>query len=161
MQTTEDKTKLAIEYGLRLLGMRDYSRSKLKKKLISKEYESEVVEQALNRLEELKYLDDERYARYKIKSLILRGTSKNQIMYKLKFEGITLDDSFISEVFDEQNTNESEQIDVLLEKKIRNKTIPDDRLERRKFNDKLLRYLISKGHDFDSSIKAINSIKSE
>lgn len=53
----------ALDVALKLIARRDYSRYMLKEKLLKKEYSLPEVEEALNQLEEYKYLDDERFSK--------------------------------------------------------------------------------------------------
>lgn len=56
-----------IDAALKMLGRRDYAVKELTQKLLEKEYETEDVTQVINRLIELKYLNDERYASGRVK----------------------------------------------------------------------------------------------
>ncbi|MBC7427213.1 MAG: RecX family transcriptional regulator, partial [Bacteriovorax sp.] len=58
----------------------------------------------------------------------------------------------IQEIFEENHVNEEEQIERLVKKKLGSKTNLD-------FNEqgKILRYLISKGHDFSTSKKVLKN----
>ena len=67
-EITDPSVKLAIEAAARSLARCEQCRASLERKLIQKEFDEEVVKQALDFLESKKYLDDERYASYWIRS---------------------------------------------------------------------------------------------
>jgi len=50
---------------------------------------------------------------------------------------------------------DDDSIEKLVAKKLRSKEIPSDFKEKMKLRDKTLRFLISKGHSYDDSKKAI------
>jgi regulatory protein len=52
-----------LDHALRLLGQRLHSRTELKKKLARREYGDAVIEQVLDNLVRLGYVDDERFAK--------------------------------------------------------------------------------------------------
>ena len=56
-------TGTAVDSGLRYLTGRAHSRDELRRKLLRKGFETDEVEAALDRLVELRYLDDEAFAR--------------------------------------------------------------------------------------------------
>lgn len=60
----------AFDYALYLVSLRMYSRGNLIKKLKEKGYPDEEVLSAINRLTELKYLDDRQYAQIYLENLI-------------------------------------------------------------------------------------------
>lgn len=52
----------ALDVALSLLAKRDYSRQMLKDKLIKKEYSFDEINEALDHLEEINYLNDQRFS---------------------------------------------------------------------------------------------------
>lgn len=60
----------AYDYALYLVSLRMYSQGNLIKKLKEKGYSDEEVLSAINRLTELKYLDDRQYAQIYLENLI-------------------------------------------------------------------------------------------
>lgn len=67
-EITDLNVKLAVEAAARSLARCEQCRASLERKLIQKEFDEDVVRQALDFLESKKYLDDERYASYWIRS---------------------------------------------------------------------------------------------
>jgi regulatory protein len=140
--------KKAYNYSIRLLSKRDYSVFKLSKKLRDQNFEQDVVEPTIKKLLELNYLREEQYARAKIKSLLYRGYSAQYIMRKLDQEHLKVNSNLINEMQNDENMSFSNTIDELIQKKLRGKEIPSDSENRQKLKNKVMRFLISKGHSF-------------
>ena len=80
----------------------------------------------------------------------------NHIRQRLSQEHVTVTDEEIQEVFDEYHISEEDQIERLAKKKIGTKTEMDFDQQ-----GKVLRYLISKGHNFSLSKKVMKSVLGE
>jgi regulatory protein len=78
----------AIAYACRLLGMREYSRLGLKRKMQSKGYTAFEMSQAVGYLDENHYLSDRRFCEALIRSRVERGQGERRIKQELKSEGI-------------------------------------------------------------------------
>ena len=89
------------KYAIRLLAPRDYSRHKLKEKLLSREFELDQIEEVLDLLEEKQYLDERRYAKGKIKAYIFRNKGPRYIEQKLSLEKIGNFQTYLAEVEEE------------------------------------------------------------
>ncbi|WP_233570560.1 regulatory protein RecX [Prosthecochloris sp. ZM_2] len=81
-QPEEDPQK-ALDQAIRLLGIREHSRSEISRKLRRNRYSEELVETTLERLEELSLLDDLSFARNFVRS---RTRRKPSGYYKLRYE---------------------------------------------------------------------------
>lgn len=84
------KTKLSsLKYALWLLERRDYSTQDITQKLQRKEYPSEEIEKTLEKLQELKFLDDDRFTARFVENQHARGNVGNRMIYlKLLKKGI-------------------------------------------------------------------------
>lgn len=85
-----------------------------------------------------------------------KGYSPNFIRQKLAQEHLTVTDESIGEIFTEYRISEEDQIERLARKKMGSRTTFD-------FDDetRILRFLISKGHDYSSSKKVLKSLIQE
>lgn len=150
----------AYLYLIKLLSARDYSEHKLKEKLQekvrAKRFPAEDAESALNLVKEQGYLREEAYAEARVKGFMSKGYSPDYIRQKLAQERLTVTDQTIGEIFTEYRVSEEDQIERLARKKMGSKTEFD-------FDDetRILRFLISKGHDFSTSKKVLKSILQE
>jgi len=76
--------------ALRILTRRDYSQAELRKKLIDKGFDTELVHTTLQRCVELGYLDDARYALTRATSLMSQGRAVgHRILADLRQHGIS------------------------------------------------------------------------
>ena len=83
-------SRFAFNAGLRLLSYRDHSEKELLQKLKQKGHKKLYAENAVEKLKDYGYINDERVAEYYAKSLSERkGMSKNGIRNELKRKGIS------------------------------------------------------------------------
>lgn len=154
------ETNKAYLYLIKLLSARDYSEHKLKEKLQekirAKRFDTAEATSALNLVKEQGYLREEAYAEARVKGFMSKGYSPNFIRQKLSQEHLTVTDESIGEIFSECRISKEDQIERLARKKMGVKTVFD-------FDDesRILRFLISKGHDFSSSKKVLKALIQE
>lgn len=111
-----------------LISFRDHSRKELLDKL-RKDYPGDVAEAAVDRMEELGLVSDERYARRYTADLInLKHLSERGIRQKLREKGIDRD--LIDLILEETEVDEDEQIRTIIEKKYAGK-LGDEKIRRR------------------------------
>ena len=138
------------KYAIRLLAPRDYSRHKLKEKLISREFDRDQIDPILDLLEEKQYLNEERYAKGKIRGYIFRRKGPYYIEQKLKMEKIKDIAEYINQVVIESEVDWqsiAEEI-VLKEKKNQELTYP--------LRSKIFSKLVSRGFSIDIINAALN-----
>ena len=130
----------AKERALALLNRRDYSRGELLKKLLEKGEEPEAAEAAVERLAELGFVDDARYARLIVRHYAAKGYGARRVKQELHHRGIP------PELFDEameQMPEQDETVDRLLRSRLKSEA--PDRGELKKASDFLLR----RGYSWD------------
>ena len=149
-------SKQAYSYIVKLLSSREYSEHKLREKLKEKKFPANEIDSAINEVKERGYLREQVYAEARIKGFMHKGYSMNHIRQRLSQEHVTVTDEEIQEVFDEYHISEEDQIERLAKKKIGTKTEMDFDQQ-----GKVLRYLISKGHNFSLSKKVMKSVLGE
>lgn len=150
--------KRAYHYCIWLLSKRDYSRFKLSRKLYEKKY-TPYIDELLDFLEEVRYLQEEQYIRTRIKTFMYKGQSKRNIINKLRAERLNVEGSIIEEIFEEYRYTENNQLRELIHKKIRSKGV--EALDDFNFKQKLIRFLLSKGHSYDKINTEINYVQNE
>ena len=145
-----------FNYSIRLLSRKDYSRFKIKEKIISKFPEAlfTEVEELLDSLVEKKYLREDCYTEARVKGLMHKNYSPEYIKNKLKSENVEIGLDKVYSIFDEHNFNEEKQIKKLISKKIAFKEITPE--SREKMKSKIFRFLTSKGHCANTSLRLIN-----
>jgi len=115
-----DKSKRVVSDALSLVSKRSYSVKSLQEKLIQKGYESEYAAKALERLRELDYLNDEKYAEAYAAYLSEKG--KGELLIKLELEKQGLERSLINDVLEsvKNKGDPCEQIVKILKVKFKN-----------------------------------------
>ena len=139
--TPEEKRKRTFDRAIKLISAKSRSVAELRERLLeSKTATKEDVDAVIARLKEYGYLDDERfalsYASLKVKQ---RPIGRRRLERDLKFKKVdsTVADEALELVYAE--TSEAELIDRAIEKRIRLKGRPKDRLEAKSLFDHLLR----------------------
>ncbi len=142
--------KEAYSYSIKLLSKRDYSSFKLKQKLSAQNYiDSEIIE-IINILKDRKFINDKSYALSRAKSFASKGLSNNFLIRRLEQEELYLDDEEINALRAEYNLLESDIINQLINKKLKFQKTAKNSEELQKQKIKLISYLASKGHSYDS-----------
>jgi SOS response regulatory protein OraA/RecX len=144
-------------YCIHLLARQDYSEYKLRQKLRSKPQNlPHMIDEALVKLKAKGLLREEAYRRLFIRKWMMKGESEDKIRKRGSMEKLTFEDEEFEMVSQELGFSDDESLEKLVQKKLRSKEIPKDPKELFKLRDKVLRFLISKGHDFSDAKAAIN-----
>lgn len=150
------KSSKAYVYLVKILSARDYSEHKLREKLKERKFPADEIEDAIGEIKNKGYLREEVFAAARIKVFMQKGYSPDYIRQKLEQEHLSASEEEIAVVFAEYRTSPEEQMDRLVRKKMQGKRDLDYAEE-----SKILRYLISKGHDFGDAKKIIKTIITE
>lgn len=148
----------AKQRAFRLLAIRSRSEKELRSKLKEKGYDESIVGDVTNRLRELKYLDDESFARGWARNLAVnRNLGNRRIEASLREKGIPRE--LIEQVVNEVREELSEQkaLMALLRKKGENSAIKMDYRDKRK----LARSLMGKGFPPDLIFNMLRTTKEE
>lgn len=144
-------------YCIHLLARQDYSEYKLRQKLRSKPQNlPHMIDEVIPKLKERGLLREESYRRLFIRKWMMKGESEDKIRRRGSQEKLTFEAEEFRMVEQELGITDEDSIEKLVAKKLRSKEIPKNPLEKQKLRDKVLRFLISKGHDFSDAKKAIN-----
>ncbi len=152
----QEEINLCKSYGLKLLGYRARSEAEIKDKMIKKGYSEKSVEEALKYLRELKYIDDEEYARLYIKNRVnTKKLGYNRIkseLYQKRVNGATIEDT-MKEIFSCED--EYDRALELAERKMSTSYKNDDTQAAYR---KLGGFLQRKGYSFDTIMKVLNKV---
>ena len=138
----------AYSYIVKLLSSRDYSEYKLREKLKEKKFPANEIDDALNEIKARGYLRENLYIEARIRSLMNKNYSPIYILLKLNQEHLDANLEQIVEIFNENRVSTQDQIELLIKKKMQRNAEYDYEEQ-----NKIIRYLLSKGHDFDESRK--------
>lgn len=143
-----------FDASLRILSLRDHSVAELKRKLKEKGY-AEGVEESLERLRELGYLDDARFARQFASSSVRNGRGYGARL-KLELTRRGVDAGIVSEVLGElsEEFSEAELLSELMERRFAgfDPETASDKEKRR-----VVGYLQRKGFSLSAIFKKINA----
>lgn len=128
------KTKEFIEAktnAVKYIMYKPRTQYEVKNKLLKLDYNEELIEEVINELLLLEYLNDNLYAEKFIKnSQNVKPMSKNMIKYKLKEKGIS--DDIIQKALQESDVDEVELARNLFLKKTKGKTLDEKELNKAK-----------------------------
>ena len=145
-------------YSIHLLARQDYSEYKLRKKLRSKKDNlPHEVDEVIAKLHEKGLLREASYRRLFIRKWMMKGESEDKIRKRGSMEKLNFEDGEFEEISRELGFTDDDSIEKLVQKKLRGKEIPTDKLEKNKMREKVLRFLISKGHDYSDAKKALDA----
>jgi regulatory protein len=146
--------KKAYDY----LGKRIHSAYELRIKLLRKKSDSGLINEAIDDLRNGNYLDDTKFAEVFIEEKIrLKSLGKTKLKSELIKRGISAD--IISSVLLEKTPNEADEFELayrLAEKKYN--SLKNRNLEKAKLVQKIYSFLLSKGYNFDVSMKVVDKI---
>lgn len=142
----EDGIRRAKDQALKYLALRPHSRKELLLKILRNGYPPELIESALDDLQKVDLINDEKFTRQFIQNeLLLRPCGKNLLREKLLARGVS-PATFqpILEEFFQQQPQEALAREITKKFLARNRHIP---LPKRR--EKLIRHLQGKGFDWE------------
>jgi len=152
-KTLYEKT---FERAINLLSYKPRSRAEMRARLMEKDWAEEgVVEQALARLEELGYLNDEEFAtNFANSRLTAKPVGRTRLRRDLRRKKLPSEtiESALDGAFEQQS--EEELIERAISKHVRLKGAPATREEAKKLFD----YLIRRGFSYDLVIRKVRDI---
>lgn len=103
---TLDEVTRAVDYAARLLARRPHSTAEIRRRLEARQFSASAIDQALDRLAELGYVDDRAFARYWVENREQsRPRGPQALRYELRQKGIAAD--LIETVLAETNPRDS------------------------------------------------------
>jgi regulatory protein len=159
-QYGEDACKKCYQQAIKILARKDYSRFKLKNKLLEKDFQSHLIDDLLDLLIDEKYLREDYYKEARIKGMINKGYHPNYIHQKMYQENCPVTDVEIDDVLTECNTNEQDLLISLIKKKYRIMDAIDEKKNDNQKREKILRFVATKGHCPHQARRIIDSQES-
>lgn len=143
-------------YCIHLLARQDYSEFKLRQKLRSKPQNlPHEIDEALEKLKAKGLLKEENYRRLFIRKWMIKGEAIDKIRQRGAMEKLELQDEEFELVSAELGIKEEDNLEKVIQKKMRSKAIPTDPAEKQKLKEKVLRYIISKGYDYSEAKRSL------
>jgi regulatory protein len=148
----EAEPELAKERALRMLGYRERSSHELFQGLVDDGFDRSAATAVVNRLAELGFVDDERFATLWARSRVHAGFDRRRILRELREKGVDPD---VAEVAVEEVAPAAEDLQRA-RAALRGKRASD-----RAGRDRLVRRLLNRGFDLQTAIAAVSDETSE
>lgn len=150
---TQSPYEKTLGRAFRLLAAKARSVAELRERLLEKA-EPEFVEQALTRLAELGYINDEEFAR-SFANARLRFKPLGRVRLRQDLQRKKLATQVVEQALDSAYTEQSEEvlIDRAIEKRLRLKGAPSSREEAKKLFD----YLLRRGFSYDLVLRKVRA----
>ena len=152
----EDNYLKCKNTALRIVEKSYKSEKELRDKLILKGYENEEIEKSISFLKEYNFISDDNYTRMYVKDKS-RIQGKKKIKYDLIKKGIS--ENIIEEEISNIDRDEEREVAYNLAEKKYN-TIAKRESDKFKLSQKLYRFLLSKGYDYDTVSYAVKKVTS-
>lgn len=147
------KTKVLppFEQALKYLGIKPRSIKEIHKYLAKKQYSPDDIEQALKRLIELKFLNDEDFARGFTELKQRQGKSKKAIEFELKLKGINKETT--DDILEYSNSDYKTAL-LYIEKRMRQFERFDQKTKQRK----IISRLRSRGFNWETVSRVLKKL---
>ena len=150
----------SLEKGIFLISLKDRTKKEIRLKLEEKFRNKSAILQAIEKLEELGYLNDLNYA---ISYIEGRTYGKNRISYNLFQKGIdkvTVEKAYLILDEEKEATVDDTTLEKLIEKNSKKINIKTEREEKKiKEEQKLIQYLARQGFSLDKIFKKLKEYK--
>lgn len=154
----EDEKRRALDYAFGFLETRSRSRKELIERLRQKEFSPAAIAHVVQRMEELGYVNDERFARDRFQYLREKGNGPELIRMELKRKGVASE--IISGLMSEYRSDPEEELRRLKDLAQRKlKTM--QKIEPRIAAQRLTGYLARKGFSIDSIRRVLRALKQD
>ena len=150
----------SLEKGIFLISLKDRTKKEIRLKLEEKFRNKSAILQAIEKLEELGYLNDLNYA---ISYIEGRTYGKNRISYNLFQKGIdkvTVEKAYLTLVEEKEDNVDDTKLEKLIEKNSKKININNEREEKKvKEEQKFIQYLARQGFSLDKIFKKLKEYK--
>ena len=150
----------SLEKGIFLISLKDRTKKEIRLKLEEKFRNKSAILQAIEKLEELGYLNDLNYA---ISYIEGRTYGKNRIYYNLFQKGIdkvTVEKAYLTLDEEKEDNVDDTKLEKLIEKNNKKININNEREEKKvKEEQKLIQYLARQGFSLDKIFKKLKEYK--
>ena len=146
-----DDPEYAFNRALKYLSLRARSTQEIKDYLLRKKFEPQAISQAINKLIELKFLNDEAFGESFTRSRqVYKGKSRYFVRYELKQKGLE------PETIEKVLASSQEDLQTAKEFIARKKRIYSN-LDKKEFKEKMIRLLSSRGFAYDIIKNALSN----
>lgn len=142
MKTNQNSSQTPFNRALKYLSYKNRSTKEIYDYLLKKDYSKEDIDEAIEKLIEYKFLDDNNFSEIFIRDRQLKGRSKRMIGYELKQKGVNKDTT--------EKSLEKAQDDLKTAKEYIGKRMHQfEKLEPEKKKQRIIGRLQSRGYNWD------------
>ena len=149
----ELEDSVTFKHAVKILARKDYSRRKLSNKLKDRDCPKNEIEPVIDLLIEKNWFKEELYTEGRVKYLIRKGYHPNTIQSRLSEEDVHPDPEFIHNIMEDIQIRVEDQVHELIVKRLPLGEMPE------RLPDRVIRYLINRGHSFQSILAEYKSIR--
>ena len=150
----------SLEKGIFLISLKDRTKKEIRLKLEEKFRNKSAILQAIEKLEELGYLNDLNYA---ISYIEGRTYGKNRISYNLfqkEIDKVTVEKAYLTLDEEKEDNVDDIKLEKLIEKNSKKINISNEREEKKvKEEQKFIQYLARQGFSLDKIFKKLKEYK--
>jgi regulatory protein len=155
--TRETMVLDVFDRALDMLALTARSSKDLRQRLVRKGASPEIVDIAIERLQQAGLLDDASFARQFARSKALgSGLSRRRLVQELSRKGVSreLSSEAVDSVFEDEQIDEAENIERVARKKLRSLAKLEPRVRARR----LFAFLARRGYDSDDIVRVVNAL---
>ena len=150
--------KQAIQLAVKLLSGQDYAQSDLINKLINKGYDHDLALKVITTLKDKNLFKEQAFLKSYIRRKSKKGFCFEIIQKDLEKKNIYLSRDQYEEIIADFNINPDLELLEMLRSKIPSHFDSSNHKENEKVRNKLLRFALSKGTNFDKAIELVDTI---
>lgn len=168
----KDKLNYGMNYAYNLISYSPRTSFELKNKLLQKGVSEEHCLQIINKLIEYNYINDEDYLKNYVSNCILKKQGILKIKQGLLQKGFEkqIINEYVEDFFNQNNIlDNNESLILQIENNIKNLILKkekslnyfneNDNLTKRKKKEKIIRYLLSKGYEYEQISKELDILE--
>lgn len=150
----ENDRQNAKAYLYNMIARKARTQKEARSRLYEKGFHKDAVEYAISAVSAYGYLDDEEYAKAYIENA-MRNKGGYRVKRELQLKGVS-DEDAAEALFELDSETELESAKVLAVKYLKSKKVLDEKVK-----EKLFRFLVSRGYDYDTIKKAMKAVSAE
>jgi regulatory protein len=148
-----ETVRKAQESALRLLDYRDRAVSEIRKRLIGNDFPEDIVEEIIDHLSRIGYLDDEKFSREWVRSrTVSKPMGKARLNWELRAKGV--EQSMVEEALESLDDNTEYELALAAARKKVEKADPNDQA----FRNRLVSFLRRRGFGWEVINRVVDEL---
>lgn len=148
-----ETVRKARESALRLLGYRDRTVSEIRKRLIGNDFPEDIVEEVIDQLSRIGYLDDEKFSREWVRSrTVSKPMGKARLNWELRAKGV--EQPMVEEALESLDDSAEYELALAAARKKVEKADPNDKA----FRNRLVSFLRRRGFGWEAIARVLDEL---